>query len=335
MKNYIFITGAGRCGTNIIRGLIDGHREVNVLPGEINIIPHYNNSINLRSKKKYLKILFETFLRQIPNEKKSFKEKLKKETKKLKKKKNFVNDFEQIIDLFFPNKKKYILINTQNENIYFLKKIFKNSKIIHMLRNPLTQVNSRYLFRFRSVSKNFRGNEFTNSFKRNYLSFEQANFYKKDKKVKIIKMEHLLLNTQKILDNIAKFIKIKKIQKLELTEMEGKFISSLNGKILATKFINRSVNKDYSNLLPNDLYYCSLIKPARKFYNYPIFKKTSNNFILYFLRHLGFIGKYREISFNPYIIFKRIIYTIINYSVDKKGKIEFEIFLKRKNEKKN
>ena len=64
--------------------------------------------------------------------------------------------------------------------------------------------------------------------------------------------------------------------------MEGKFISSLNGKILATKFINRSVNKDYSNLLPNDLYYCSLIKPARKFYNYPIFKKTSNNFILYF-----------------------------------------------------
>ena len=103
-----------------------------------------------------------------------------------------------MIDLFFPNKKKYILINTQNENIYFLKKIFKNSKIIHMLRNPLTQVNSRYLFRFRSVSKNFRGNEFTNSFRRNYLSFEQANFYKKDKKVKIIKMEHLLLNTQKI-----------------------------------------------------------------------------------------------------------------------------------------
>ena len=60
-------------------------------------------------------------------------------------------------------------------------------------------------------------------------------------------MEHLLLNTQKILDNIAKFIKIKKKQKLELTEMEEKFISSLNGKILATKFINRSVNKDYSN----------------------------------------------------------------------------------------
>ena len=29
-----------------------------------------------------------------------------------------------MIDLFFPNKKKYILINTQNENIYFLKKKF-------------------------------------------------------------------------------------------------------------------------------------------------------------------------------------------------------------------
>ena len=51
MKNFIFITGAGRCGTNIIRGLIDGHEEVNVLPGELNLIPHYNNSKNFNSKK--------------------------------------------------------------------------------------------------------------------------------------------------------------------------------------------------------------------------------------------------------------------------------------------
>ena len=335
MRNFIFITGAGRCGTNVIRGLIDGHKEVNVVPGELNIIPHYNNSSNFNSKKKYLEKLFRSFLRQIPYEKKSLKKNLEKKIINLKNKKNFVDDFEQMINLFFPNKKKYVLINTQNENIDFLKKIFKNCKIIHMLRNPLTQINSRYLFRFRSVSNNFRGNEFTNSFKRNYLSFEQANLYKRNTQVKIIKMEQLLTNTHKVLDNITKFLKIKKIKKLELTEMEGKFISSLNGKILVTKFINRNINKDYSNLLPNDLYYCSLINSARKFYNYPKFKKTSNNFILYFLRHMGFIGKHREISFNPYIIFKRIIYTIINYSVDKKGKIEFEIFLKKKNEKKN
>ena len=163
----------------------------------------------------------------------------------------------------------------------FKKKIFKNCKIIHMIRNPLTQVNSRYLFRFRSVFKNFLGNEFTNSFKRNYLSFENANFYKKNKRVKIIKMEDLLLNPKKILGQITKFIKIKKISELKLTEMDGKFISSLNGKIVVTRSINRNINKDYSNLLPNDLYYCSLIKPARNFYKYPKFKKPI--IILFFI----------------------------------------------------
>ena len=66
-----------------------------------------------------------------------------------------------------------------------------------MLRNPLTQVNSRYLFRFRSVFKNFLGNEFTNSFKRNYLSFENANFYKKNKRVKIIKNGRSIVKSKK------------------------------------------------------------------------------------------------------------------------------------------
>ena len=80
---------------------------------------------------------------------------------------------------------------------------------------------------------------------------------------------------------ITKFIKIKKISELKLTEMDGKFISSLNGKIVVTRSINRNINKDYSNLLPNDLYYCSLIKPARKFYKYPNLKKQV--IILFFI----------------------------------------------------
>lgn len=44
--NFIFITGVGTCGTNVINGLIDGHSEVSVLPGELNVMTHYDNSIN-------------------------------------------------------------------------------------------------------------------------------------------------------------------------------------------------------------------------------------------------------------------------------------------------
>ena len=38
----------------------------------------------------------------------------------------------------------------QNENIIGLLNAVPNSKIIHMLRNPLTQINARYLFRYKN-----------------------------------------------------------------------------------------------------------------------------------------------------------------------------------------
>ena len=34
MFKFIFITGAGRCGTNLITGLLDGHPKIDVLSGE-------------------------------------------------------------------------------------------------------------------------------------------------------------------------------------------------------------------------------------------------------------------------------------------------------------
>ena len=44
------------------------------------------------------------------------------------------------------NSKKTNMINIQNENISGILENFKDSKIIHMIRNPYTQINSRYLF---------------------------------------------------------------------------------------------------------------------------------------------------------------------------------------------
>ena len=34
MFNFIFITGAGRCGTHLITGLLDGNNQVDAIPGE-------------------------------------------------------------------------------------------------------------------------------------------------------------------------------------------------------------------------------------------------------------------------------------------------------------
>ena len=54
-----------------------------------------------------------------------------------------------VVNVLFPNKKQ-TLINIENENIIGLLQTFPNSKVIHMLRNPLTQINGRYLFRYKS-----------------------------------------------------------------------------------------------------------------------------------------------------------------------------------------
>ena len=36
MRNkFIFITGAGRCGTNLMLSLLDGNKKLNIIPGEV------------------------------------------------------------------------------------------------------------------------------------------------------------------------------------------------------------------------------------------------------------------------------------------------------------
>ena len=34
MNKFIFITGAGRCGTNLMLSLLDGNSRLNIIPGE-------------------------------------------------------------------------------------------------------------------------------------------------------------------------------------------------------------------------------------------------------------------------------------------------------------
>ena len=78
--------------------------------------------------------------------------------------------------------------------IFIFKK--KNSKIIHMLRNPLTQVNSDIYFASGPSLKIFVEMNLQILLEEIIYHLNKQ-IFTKDKKVKIIKMEHLLLNTQK------------------------------------------------------------------------------------------------------------------------------------------
>ena len=76
-----------------------------------------------------------------------------------------------------------------------------------MLRNPLTQINSRYMFRYK-FPQNYEGFEFSSSFYRNYNSFKNAYISLNNEKVLIIKMENLLKNVELEMKKVLKFMSL-------------------------------------------------------------------------------------------------------------------------------
>lgn len=327
---YVFVTGAGRCGTNLVNGILDGHSKLNVFPGEItNLIFHtfvYNNySLNFKDPKN-AKIIIDLFLKEKLIKNKS--EKKIKIIKNLKSKQNFT--LQELLDEIFLNlykSKKINVINIQNENIKGVLENFKDCKIIHMLRNPYTQINSRYLFRHKNPV-NYSGTDFSESFKRNFISFQQATIFKKNKNVKIIKMENLVDYPDKFVNKICNFIGVKKEKiNLKLTKQNKIFKGTKEGLTNYSYSIEK-YNNDFSCLLPNDLYYCSKIYPAKNFYKLIKYKKVNNSYVLFLLRQLGFIGNNRKVPKNIFKILKLTIHSIYNYIADRHIKNEFDNFLK-------
>ena len=204
MRRFIFITGAGRCGTTLMHSLLDGNANLNIIPGEVtNLFMDSLNRNGFSDKVYYVnsKKILEGIIDEFKNSKfPNLKSKLKKITKLLNNKfsyKSFIllKDYMDIITNVFFHNKKQTVINIQNENIIGLLQTFPSSKIIHMMRNPLTQINSRYLFRYKSPN-NYNGMEFSSSFYRNYNSFKNAFLMKNDRRLMIIKMENLIKNTK-------------------------------------------------------------------------------------------------------------------------------------------
>ena len=146
----------------------------------------------------------------------------------------------------------------------------------------------------------------------------------------VIKVEELIKDQNTNINQICDFLKIKAEKKnFKLTRSNHIFVSTINGKKNYDYKI-RKMDNDYSNLLPNDLYYCTKIQPAKKFYKIFNHSKVKNNYYLFLLRHLGFIGKNRKVPLNPFKIIKLTIHSIYNYMADIKYKDEFDYFLKDK-----
>jgi len=339
MRKIFFITGAGRCGTKLLTGLLDGNKRFHVFPGEVTnffkmslMENGLENVVYPHSTKKICAVFFEQAAKNKFKNKEKIYLSLNKKLKEKFKKNRFLslNIFlKYILDEFYKDKKP-VIINIHDENFLGLLNSIKNSKVIHMLRNPLTQINSRYVFRYQNP-QSYDGVEFSSSFYRNYNSFKNAYISLDNKRVLIVKMENLLEKTKLEMKKILRFMSFN-LEKINL-------ITTKTGKLFDTKddiFVHKGEkmvniykqNNNISCLLPNDIYVISKIKYVKNFYK---IKKTSikkHSFINFYLRHIGLVGNKRSLIVNPWRLIKNSIYSVYLFILDKNLK---DRFLKNQN----
>ena len=342
MYNFVFITGAGRCGTNVISGLIDEHSKIDVVANEYNNFfgmvlnaNGFGSNVDLEHSGAYLLgSLLDIYKNDddYPHIKSRleirFKEICKSGINHLS-----ANVFlSHICEALFEKAEGTAVINVCDENIGGLLEAFPGCRIIHMIRNPLTQLNSRYLFRFGDVDCSFTGNypgywEFGKAFRKNFNSFRQASIFKNHYRVQILRMEDLQNNTREIVNRVFAFLGEDPESVNYSPSRRGQtFLGTRYGRNLSTDKVFAD-NEDWSCLSPNDLYVCGKIKDAHRFYDLPEFTYAKNSYFYFLRRQLGFIGNKRTRTNNPVRIFKVVVVSIGQYLQDLCEKHYFEKYM--------
>jgi hypothetical protein len=337
-RTYIFITGGGRCGTTLTRSLIDGCSKINVFPGEVtNFLGAYLTESGF-SRKLLIKDNISTVLGHFyglydnDSDCEHFRKKIKLKIEELISKNEVSLTANQLLnhisDAVFTNENEIVLVDVTSENISGYLDEFPNSKIIHLIRHPMEQMNSHYRFRFADPNKSFTGSfpgtwEFGDAFYRVYKSFREAQKHLNNNRVHIIKLEHLQTKTRETIDDVFKFMDVSPEEiNYNITRRGGMHDAGSTQKRTYNIFISDS---DWSCLTQNDLYFLGKsAKIVRDFYDITEFEYKTNKYSIFVLRQLGFIGKNRKIAYTPLRVAKILLVSLSQYIQDVCKKFYFE-----------
>jgi hypothetical protein len=224
------------------------------------------------------------------------------------------------------------VVNICNEHVAGLLDAFPNCRVIHMLRNPLTQLNSRYLFRSGDANT-FGGSypghwEFGKAFRRNFDSFRQAVLFQNDSRVRVVRMEDVQARPEEVVTALQSFLEIPcEPACLTPSRRGAPFRGTRAGKRLDTTDVFVS-DDDWSCLSENDLYFCGLITDAALFYDILPTPYRKNRLVPFILRQLGFRGRQRTLPRTPLRVFKVLVVSLAQYFQDNVDKHYFESYVR-------
>ena len=336
MTQFVFITGAGRCGTTLTRSLLDGHSCLNVLPDEYtNVLGRFLNEtgyslfIDLGYSADFLIDEFIALYDGLP-EQGDVRQSVTSRIAELKSNGQNVIKFDvflkSICDAAFNGKKSVTVIDIAHENISGLLDAVPNAKVVHLVRNPMTQMNSMYRFRYRDA--NSFGGEFPGSWLFGeawlmvYRAFREANSHRGNGRVHIARLEDLQENPKSAIDEILAFLSLESEPVTRLITRLGRQHDANSTYGESTEVMKQE--GDISCLTPNDLYYCGKMQIAEPWYVVKDHPNKTNKFRVFLWRQLGFVGKHRVCAKTPFRFAKVCIVAIAQYLQDRRCKHDFE-----------
>lgn len=336
MTQFVFITGAGRCGTTLTRSLLDGHSCLNVLPDEYtNVLGRFLNetgyslSIDLDYSAHFLIDEFIELFNGL-SEQDDVRRSIFSRISELKNGGQNVIRFDAFLKNLcyaaFNGEKPVTVIDIAHENIGGLLDSMPNAKVIHLVRNPLTQMNSMYRFRFRDA--NSFGGEFPGAWLFGeawlmvYRAFVEARRYLDNDRVHIARLEDLQADPRGTIDGMLGFLSLNPEPVTRLITRFGRQHDANSTYGESTEVVKQK--EDISCLTPNDLYYCGKMRIAEPWYVISESPHKKNSFWRFLWRQLGFVGKHRVYAKTPFHFAKVCIVAIAQYLQDRRCKHDFE-----------
>lgn len=303
---FVFITGSGRCGTTLVRSLLDGHSQIDVYPIEVssyleNFMKSSGFSNYLYFNKSHDDTIFDTLCFELIciNSGKRF----AIDRKDLKS--HFMNLdisklsppmlLEHAVSEVFKDTEKLKMIDVTSFNVSGYLDTFENCKIIHLLRHPFDTLNSFFRERYKDPNS-FGGSRpgqwtFGEGFEATRMSFQQAYIHHENERVHILKLEDLQNRPNETINEIFQFLELtpEKIS-YEQTQMGERFQNNSTYRKSTGIF---KQPKDWSCLTPNDLFVLSKMPFADIWYDISTRYNAPNTFWPFLKRLLGFSGNNR------------------------------------------